>query len=278
MKVSVIITTYNEPEWLRKVIWGYELQTHKEFELIIADDGSGEETRSIINEFKNSSSITIKHIWHPDNGYRKCTILNKAILASESNYLIFSDGDCIPRKDFVETHVKHSKPGYFLSGGAVRLPMNLSHKITQDNIASLSAFSLEWLQNNGLPKSIKSLKLTQDLNIAKIMNFITPAKATWNGGNSSGWKKDILSVNGFNEDLHYGGQDREFGERLVNIGVKSKQIRYSAVCLHLDHKRPYKTTESIRKNKTIRRIVRKTKNALTMNGIIKLEDYNLIGI
>ena len=80
------------------------------------------------------------------------------------------------------------------------------------------------------------------------MNTITPTKATWNGCNASGWIDDILKTNGFNEEMQYGGQDREFGERMFNLGIKSKQIRYSAILLHLDHKRPYKTKDSINKN------------------------------
>ena len=88
--------------------------------------------------------------------------------------------------------------------------------------------------------------------ISKILNWITPTNASWNGHNSSGWKKDIENVNGFDERMQYGGQDRELGERLFNFGLKSKQLRYSAVCVHLDHKRGYKTPESIAKNLGIR--------------------------
>lgn len=102
------------------------------------------------------------------------------------------------------------------------------------------------------------------------MNFITPAKASWNGCNSSGWKEDMLAINGFNESMQYGGLDREFGERLVNMGIRSKQIRYSAICVHLDHSRPYKNKELIERNKEIRRNVKANKIIKTPNGIEKL--------
>lgn len=269
--LSVIITTYNQPAWLEKVLWGFENQTYTDFEIIIADDGSRVETKHIINQYINNSKLIIKHIWHEDLGYRKCTILNKAILASSAKYIIFTDGDCIPRNDFVETHLMYSERGYFLSGGAIRLPMDLSEKMTREDIISQKAFNSSWLYSNGLPRNIKSLKLIKSGIFSKFINFLTPARASWNGGNSSGWKDDFISVNGFNENMLYGGQDREFGERLINLGIKSKQIRFSAICLHLDHTRPYKTKESIDKNKVLRKVAKKTKIIRTLNGIEKTD-------
>ena len=90
MKTSVILSTYNQPEWLRKTILGYIYQDTHDFEIIIADDGSGEETRQVIEEFQFNSPFPIKHVWHHDEGFRKSTILNKAIIFSQSDYLIFS--------------------------------------------------------------------------------------------------------------------------------------------------------------------------------------------
>lgn len=268
MKVSVIISTYNEPEWLRKVLWGFESQLYKNFEVIIADDGSGEATRNVIQEFLDSSPLKITHVWHEDQGYQKCQILNKAIHASTTSYLIFTDGDCIPRPDFVAWHVDNAERGYFLSGGCVRLPMETSHAISKQEIESGEAFEIQWLKEHGLPsKFLKNLKLTTNHTLAALLNAITPAKATWNGGNSSGWKDDLKLVNGFDERMEYGGQDRELGERLVNIGLRSKQLRYSAVCIHLDHARSYKTSFTIQNNKLLRKYTRLYKSTWTSYGI-----------
>jgi len=266
-KASVIFTTYNQPEWLQKVLWGYECQSERDFEIVIADDGSGDETRDIIKNFQKQSALQLQHVWHPDEGYQKCPILNKAIIAAESDYLIFSDGDCIPRKDFVQNHLYYAEEGYFLSGGTFRLPMDLSEKISREDIRSQNCFTLEWLYANGLSRTLKSAKLIQKPWIAILLNFLTPTSATWNGHNASCWKKDAFAINGFNEEMHYGGQDREFGERLRNYGLKSKQIRYSAVCIHLEHGRPYKTRESIQKNQQIRKRVRQQKRVQTEEGL-----------
>jgi len=269
MRVSVIISTYNSPEWLEKVLWGYECQTHTDFEVVIADDGSGDETRRIIERFQHESHLDIVHVWHEDRGFQKSEILNKAIQASNTEYLIFSDGDCIPRRDFVSVHVRHAEPGYFLSGGYFMLPIETSHAIRRNDIVSGKAFEVTWLKEHGLNGTYKTLKLTSTGNLQKFLNFVTPTKATWNGHNSSGWKKDLLAVNGFNEQMQYGGQDRELGERLMNMGIRGKQIRYSAVCVHLEHKRGYKTIESIRKNKLIRKETKTQKRTWTDYGIVK---------
>ncbi len=250
-------------------MWGFENQTIKNFEIIIADDGSTAETQKVIEAFINRNNISIKHVWHPDEGYQKCPILNKAIVASTSDYLIFTDGDCIPRNDFVEVHLKYKKENCFLSGGTLRLPMDLSKTIDEDDIISTDAFNLKWLYKNGLKRNFKSTKLVKSKIYERFMNFLTPTKASWNGHNSSGWKKDIIAINGFNETMHYGGQDRELGERLKNYGIKSKQIRYSAVCIHLEHGRPYKTQESINRNKEIRKTVKNTKSFWIEEGVNK---------
>jgi hypothetical protein len=156
-----------------------------------------------------------------------------------------------------------------LSGGYFMLPIETSHAITRDHILSGNAFKVSWLKENGLAGTYKTLKLTSTGNLQKFLNFVTPTKATWNGHNSSGWKKDLLAVNGFNEQMQYGGQDRELGERLMNKGIKGKQIRYSAVCIHLEHKRGYKTVESIQKNKNIRKETKNLKKTWTDFGIVK---------
>lgn len=269
MKVSVIISTYNSPEWLEKVLWGYECQNYANFELLIADDGSTDTTKALIDRFKNNSRLCIRHVWHEDEGFQKSKILNRAILASTGDYLIFSDGDCIPRKDFVEVHVQKAQPGYFLSGGYVKLPMETSKAINREAVISGQAFDVRWLSAHGYTRCFKQLKLSSSGWKERLLNALTTCKATWNGHNSSGWKGDLVMVNGFNEDMQYGGQDRELGERLKNIGTHSRQIRYSAICVHLDHQRGYATAASIEKNKLIRKATRRKHKTWTVNGLVK---------
>jgi glycosyltransferase involved in cell wall biosynthesis len=271
MKLSVIITTYNSPAWLQKVLWGYQTQTFTDFEVVIADDGSTDDTRQLINDMRNEVFYTIQHVWHADEGFRKCEILNKAIVASKADYLVISDGDCIPRKDFLQVHVSKRKQGYFLSGGYNKLPMQLSETITREDIFNQNCFDINWLKANGLPSSFKNTKFTTKGFKAALLNFVTPTNASWNGHNSSAWKQDIYNVNGFNEDMRYGALDREMGERLINNGIKSLQIRYSAICVHLDHSRSYKNEKDLAANKAIWERTKKEKLKWIDHGIVKTE-------
>ncbi|MFV0564572.1 MAG: glycosyltransferase family 2 protein [Flavobacteriaceae bacterium] len=268
-KISIIISTYNSEAWLEKVLWSYEAQIFKDFEIVIADDGSKQPTFDLIKRMQNEVHYPIIHVWHEDNGFQKSQILNKAILACNADYILMSDGDCLARKDFVQVHINHMEKGYFLSGGYFMLPMGISEAITKTDILSQKCFNLKWLKSHGLKPSFKNNKLTAKGLKQKLLNAITPTNASWNGHNASGWKTDILAINGFDERMQYGGQDRELGERLFNLGVKSKQIRYSAVCLHLDHPRGYKNQESINKNLAIRATTKNEKRKWTDFGIKK---------
>jgi len=259
MKTSIVFTTYNSPNWLEKVLWGFFEQTATNFEIIIADDGSRDDTRELIEKMQKETSITIKHVWQEDDGFQKCRIMNKAILAAEGEYMIFTDGDCIPRKDFVEQHLQLSEPNTYLSGGYFKLPMDISQSITREDITSQHAFEVDWLISMGMKKTHKMMKLTASGAWANFLNKISPARPTWNGHSASCYKKHILAVNGFEETMQYGGQDCEFGDRLVNYGLKAKRIRYSAVCVHLDHKRGYITPEMLANSKSVRMDTKKNK-------------------
>ncbi|PIB26937.1 glycosyltransferase family 2 protein [Maribacter sp. 4G9] len=269
LKISVIVSTYNAEEWLKKVLWGFNQQTFKNFEVVIADDGSKPATKELLDEMAKEVFFPIVHIWQEDDGFQKSRILNKAVVACRTEYIIMTDGDCIPREDFVHVHYINKEPGYFISGGYYMLPMNISKLISLEDIENQRCFDIHWLKEKGIPKTFKNNKLTASGLISQVLNWVTPTNASWNGHNSSGWKHDILNVNGFDERMQYGGQDRELGERLFNFGIKSKQLRYSAVCVHLDHKRGYKTPESIAKNVGIRRKTKKEKRVWTFYGITK---------
>ncbi len=265
--IGVVISTYNNPAWLEKTLWGYARQSQRAFELIVADDGSGDETRALLERFAASCFPGLKHVWHPDDGFQKTKILNKALLAAKADYLIFTDQDCVPRADFVERHQRGARRGHFLSGGYLRLPLALSQRLGEEEIGTEQAFAHGWLRANGLPLSLKNLKLLRSERVAHVMNTLTPTRASWNGCNASGWRSDLLAAKGFDERMKYGGEDRELGERLENAGITGLQLRYSLLCLHLEHSRPYRNLPDLEANRAIRAETRATRRTVTAHGL-----------
>lgn len=267
MFASVIFTTYNHPKWLEKTLWGFAVQTWRDFEIIVADDGSGAETRDVIDRARQETDIPIQHIWQEDDGFQKCRILNKAIVASCGEYLIFTDGDCIPHPNFVRNHVELAEPRTMLSGGYFKLPLEVSRAITREDIELGNCTRPGWLLRHGVPFTPKIAKLYSHRFYGAILDALTITRATWNGHSSSTWKEHIVATNGFDERMQYGGQDREFGERLMNLGIRSKQVRYRCSCVHLDHGRGYARPESIARNRQIREQTRRRRVTRTEYGI-----------
>jgi len=263
---SVLFSTYNEPKWLEWTLWGYAAQQRSDFEVIVVDDGSGPETRSVIDRLRLLMPFRLRHFWQLDEGYQKCKGMNRAILLSESDYLIFSDGDCVPRANFVDWHLRLREPGRYLTGGYCKLPMALSHALTQDDITAGRATDYAWLAAHGLERHTLKLRLTKDWQ-RKFFDSLSFVKPRLHGHNASAWKQDVIKVNGWDERMQYGGQDLELGERLNNLGIRGKTIRYSAICAHLEHKRGYLKPGMKEKNLAIRAHTRASGSYYTEFGI-----------
>jgi hypothetical protein len=269
MNISVILSTYQSPVLLERTLHGYARQTARPLEIVIADDGSGPETKATIERVGARVDFDLRHVWHEDRGFRKCAILNRAIEAARGEYLLFSDGDCIPWADFVETHRALAGPGLFLSGGYFKLPRETTERLTVEDVAAGRHEDLRWLHRHGLEHGLRARRLAARGALARALDLITPTRATWNGHNASGWKQDLLAVNGFDERMGYGGEDRELGERLVILGRRGRQIRHRAVVVHQWHERGYVSDEVLRANRRIRRETARAGAARTPFGIVK---------
>lgn len=270
MRVAVVLSTYNQPEALEMALWGYAAQQHRDFEVVIADDGSTTETADVLRRMRTKTDLKIRHVWHEDAGFRKCEILNRAILATDCEYLVFSDGDCIPRSDFLSVHVAHAAPGRFLSGGYLKLPAEVSQRITREAILDGSAFRISWLKAQGWRPGRRGVRLLESDAAAAMFDRLTPTRATWNGHNASTWREALVQVNGYDMDMGYGGEDRALGERLRNLGYRGVQIRHRAPCLHLHHQRPYLDREVLRQNRQKRREIRRERRVRATRGITEL--------
>ena len=252
MRLSVVVTTYNQPEWLEKVLWGFEAQTFREFEFLLADDGSDDRTKALLARVVPQLGYPVRHVWQPHQGFRKCTILNEAIARSEGEYLFFTDGDCIPRPDLLAVHAANARRGAFISGGYLKLPMETSQAITREDILAGRATDYSWLLAHGTSRSKRLKRMKWGPVMARVLDALTTTRATFNGHNSSVCRDDLILVNGFDERLEWGGLDRELGERLENAGIAGRQFRHRALVVHLDHGRGYKRPEAMARNRAIR--------------------------
>jgi glycosyltransferase involved in cell wall biosynthesis len=275
---SVIFTTYNSPRALELVLWGFAAQTRRDAQIVVADDGSGPETRAVIDRLRAETGLEILHVWHPDSGFRKTEILNRAIQAARGEYLLFTDGDCIPRRDFVATHLSLAEPGRFLSGGYLKLPAEVSEAITPDDVRRGRVADPRWLRARGWKPGRRVLRLTGIRPLATLLDVVTPTKPTWNGHNASCWRADLVRVNGYDLEMAYGGLDRAVGECLENAGVRGKQLRHRAPVLHLHHERPYADPEKWRRNRELRRRIRREGITRAPRGLAELRPDPMLRI
>lgn len=269
MWITVIVSTYNNPTALEKSFWGWRQQSDPDFDVLIADDGSGAETRQLVERIRTSMPGRVQHVWHEDNGFRKSKILNEAIRSAQGEYLIFTDGDCIPRDDFVSAHRRYCRPHYFLSGGShIDAPERVHQALTEQEVASQCAFDPAWLISRGMPRKYRR-RLTRDRQLACLFDLLTPRPGVFTGANASAWKSDILAINGFDSSSTYGSDDKEIGARLTNNGVKSRQLKHSLVCLHQSHPRPY-SPEQIHRNRLKLKNTKKRGVTWIDNGIVSV--------
>jgi glycosyltransferase involved in cell wall biosynthesis len=272
MRLAVIISTFNSPDWLEKVLWGYSRQTLPDFRIVIADDGSDEATRERIDQMREHLGRPLDHQWHHSPTYARQTILNRCLAEVDADYIVMTDGDCIPMPDFLEVHARHARPGRFLSGGYCKLSMEASRQISRDDILSGRCFEVDWLRRHGPLVAKSRRKLRWPSFAAGVADRLTTTRATWNNMNSSGWLSDLRAVNGYDERMLYGGSDRELGERLVNSGLRAFQVRHRALVIHLDHSRGYADEKSAAFNRCVRDHVAAHKVVRTPFGIEPFAD------
>jgi glycosyltransferase involved in cell wall biosynthesis len=268
--ITAIISTYNRPHDLSRVLWGYAVQSLRDFELIVADDGSGTETLATIRRVEAESGLRVRHVWHEDHGFRKSDILNRAITVASGDYLVFSDGDCIPRHDLIGTHAALAAPGQYLAGGYLKLSAQLSALITVEDITSGRFSDLRWLRARGWRPGRRALRLTRSRRLGALLDLVTPTPADFHGNNASVWRDALFAVNGFESGMGYGGQDKAVGYRLQNLGLRAKQIRHRAICLHLDHDRPYRDAAVMRRNREILLQLREGTETRATQGLAEL--------
>ena len=230
---SLVTPTYNWPEALELLLLSILNQTILPNEVIIADDGSREETKLLIEKFQRIFPIPLIHIWHEDNKNQKPAIMNKAIAASKCDYIIEIDGDIIMNKYFVEDHLSFAEKGCYLFGSRVNIQEKILSKIFSKKSINFNLFSV------GIKKRGRTIRIPFLMQFAK---KVEKRSSKLRGCNMSFWKTDFIKINGFNEALvGWGIDDSEMIQRIHNIGIKGKRLKYSGIAYHIYHKEQSKS-------------------------------------
>ena len=228
MKTALLISTYNWPEALDKVLQSVFMQTELPNEILIADDGSTDETKNLINYWSQKSPIPIKHFWQEDDGFRKTIIMNKAIANTDAEYIIQIDGDIVLDKNFVKDHVKDRAKLFYLNGARSLISEENTKKILSEK-----ELRMDWVKNN-VKNKINATRLPF---LSPLLRGKKTKSNNVKGCNFSFWRADFIKVNGYNNDISgWGHEDIELAARLNNIGVYQRRIKLKAICYHLYHK------------------------------------------
>lgn len=263
---TVIAAFYNKIDYMKLVLAGFERQTTKNFELIIADDGSSIEIVKEVESISKNFPFHIKHIWQEDKGFRKNRILNQAILAADSDYLIFIDGDCIPHSSFVEEHINNRLSQVCLTGRRVNLSEKITGQLTEKNVREgfLEKQSILLIKDGLFGKSYDVEKGFYFKN-SLVRKFFNNKSRGLLGCNFSIHKDDLLMINGFDERYEAPsiGEDSDVQFRLELLKIKIKSLNNIAVQYHLYHK----IQERLQKNLDLFEEIKKSKIYFTPFGI-----------
>ena len=234
--ISVIVTTYNWPAALAATLDSLLAQADRNFEIIIADDGSSVATRELIASYTKDQSICIRHVFHEDHGFRAGTIRNKAVAQSRGTYLVFLDGDCVVFPNFIQRHRWLAESGYFVPGNRLLLSEDYTEWALNRQIP---LHAQNWLFFTGLKLRGKLNRLLPLLFLPfSSLRYLRPKY--WQKAmtcNLGIWKQDFIAINGFDELFEgWGYEDSDLVIRLIHQGVKRKEGRFAVPVLHLWHR------------------------------------------
>jgi glycosyltransferase involved in cell wall biosynthesis len=224
--ISLVISTYNQPDMLAKALRGLARQTRQPDEVLLSDDGSGEPTKKLIAQFAAGSPVPVRHIWHPHDGFRKTIILNQTLAAAAGDYLIFTDADCVPHPQFVADHAALAERGFWVQGRRCFVREEFVPEFEAEKIPAWS-----WMFAGKITGAVKGVRwpfavIRRDTKQRGII-----------GCNMAFWRDDLVAVNGFDEDYTgWGtGEDSDVGTRLYHLGRPRKFVYGRAITFHLNH-------------------------------------------
>lgn len=233
--ISIIVTTYNRPDALQAVLRSLAHQTDPDFEVIVADDGSPPDTKTLIDSWNGRIGRRVVHVWHVDEGFRLAEIRNRAILAAAGDYCIFLDGDCLARADFIATHRRLAEPGWFVTGNRVLLSRQLTEAVLAEGLA-VETWSFAALARERLRGGVNRLLPACRLPLGPLRKR---RRNDWEGAKTCNFgiaRHDLDRVDGFDASyVGWGLEDSDLVVRLFHAGVQRKDGRFATGVLHLWH-------------------------------------------
>lgn len=261
---SLIISTYNWPQALELSLKSLLRQTVLPTEVIVADDGSKEETRKLIETLKKDYPCPLIHVWHEDTGFRLAAIRNKAIAKASGEYIIQSDGDIIFEKKFIQDHLSFARKGCFVSGSRVNLKPDFSNKLLETKQISISIFT------NGIKNKLNGIRCKALTNYFRF-RYKKNNPYYVKGCNMAFWQQDLMTVNGYNEDMTgWGREDSELAVRLIMSGIKRQFLKFGGITFHIYH--PFNDRERESINVKMMEDAIKNKTKYCKNGLNKYFD------
>jgi glycosyltransferase involved in cell wall biosynthesis len=233
--ISVIVTTYNREDALETVLSALSGQTDREFEVVVADDGSRPTTAALIERWKGRLGVPLGHVWQADRGFRAAEIRNRALLAARGDYCVFLDGDCIARADFVATHRRLAEHGWFVTGNRVLLSRELTAAVLHEGALPQTWNLAQWI-NRRAKGGVNRLAAVLRLPLGPLRK-LRPGQ--WLGARSCNlavWRTDLDRVDGFDASFRgWGREDSDLLIRLLHAGVRRKDGRFATGVIHLWH-------------------------------------------
>lgn len=233
--ISVIVTTYNREDALEAVLSALSRQSDREFEVVVADDGSRPATAALIERWKGRLGVPLSHVWQADRGFRAAEIRNRALLAARGDYCVFLDGDCIARTDFVATHRRLAERGWFVTGNRVLLSRELTAAVLREAVLPQTWNLAQWI-NRRAQGGVNRLAAVLRLPLGPLRK-LRPGQ--WQGARSCNlavWRSDLERVDGFDASFRgWGREDSDLLIRLLHSGVRRKDGRFATGVIHLWH-------------------------------------------